>query len=386
MASLTSPGPTAIQSSTKSPESAWMLSVLAKRTYALASNGELVATDEQLPLTREPVEHPDHPAILAADTDTYPIKLRTDIVILGHAYGNGRQRFEANVVVDGTVVKRMLVIGDRVCTASSGGKPVFSPARPVEAIELSYTRAYGGSAPLSSTNWSTTAREQFQSIAAALEREPSALMDYEYPRNPAGCGFLLDPSPAALSALRLPNLEDPLDPLTPERLAIGDPNRWPTMPLPQSTAWVNVDWFPRIAYLGIPPLAPPDARFAEVERGYASPKLVDPKNGASSPFAFSQGASLGLQLPHLRPGTTVTLENMHRATARWKIRLPQSTPKIWVDGRQGKLKETIPVIHTVLIEPDVNRVSVVWRGAASALRPYLPSELEKMPFRVEWAD
>ena len=41
-------------------------------------------------------------------------------------------------------------------------------------------------------------------------------------------------------------------------------------------------------------------------------------------------------------------------------------------------------IHTVLIEPDEARLSVLWRGCAPALRPYMPKELETMPFRVEW--
>jgi hypothetical protein len=38
----------------------------------------------------------------------------------------------------------------------------------------------------------------------------------------------------------------------------------------------------------------------------------------------------------------------------------------------------------VEIEPDEGRMSIVWRGAAPALRQYMPDELAKMPFRVEW--
>ena len=64
--------------------------------------------------------------------------------------------------------------------------------------------------------------------------------------------------------------------------------------------------------------------------------------------------------------------------------LPSGVPRIWVDGRKGTLKETEPVIHTVVIEPDLDRVTILWRGSAPALRPYLPAELAKMPFNVEW--
>jgi hypothetical protein len=48
------------------------------------------------------------------------------------------------------------------------------------------------------------------------------------------------------------------------------------------------------------------------------------------------------------------------------------------------MKSTKPVIHTVEIEPDAMRVSVVWRGAAPALRPYMAEELAKMPMLVSW--
>ena len=65
------------------------------------------------------------------------------------------------------------------------------------------------------------------------------------------------------------------------------------------------------------------------------------------------------------------------------IKLPER-PKIWIDGRKGTLKETEPVIHTVVLEPDLKRVSVVWRGAAKAIRPYMPDELAKMPLKVVW--
>ena len=57
----------------------------------------------------------------------------------------------------------------------------------------------------------------------------------------------------------------------------------------------------------------------------------------------------------------------------------------------GKLNETRPVIHTVLSEPDESRLSLVWRGSAVALRPYIcwmtykacPLELSGEIFRPE---
>ena len=47
------------------------------------------------------------------------------------------------------------------------------------------------------------------------------------------------------------------------------------------------------------------------------------------------------------------------------------------------MNPTEPRLHTVLIEPDLERVTLVWCGSAPALRPYLPDELARMPLRVE---
>jgi hypothetical protein len=75
--------------------------------------------------------------------------------------------------------------------------------------------------------------------------------------------------------------------------------------------------------------------------------------------------------------------SLHPRNARWRFRLPQERPRMWVDGRKGNLIETKPVIHTLVLEPDLDRLTVVWRGCAPALRPYR-EEIAQMPFRVDW--
>jgi hypothetical protein len=99
---------------------------------------------------------------------------------------------------------------------------------------------------------------------------------------------------------------------------------------------------------------------------------------------FTNGASLGLQLPHLQGGEQCMLGGLHPRAAVLKFQLPKERPEIKTDGRNGTMKSTKPVIHTVEIEPDAMRVSVVWRGAAPALRPYMAEELAKMPMLVSW--
>ena len=387
MPTLTSPGPTAHQLSVQGDDSKWMLSVLAKRTYSVGNDGRLIVAAEQVPLTAEPVDDPEQPQILLSDTDLFAFKPRSDLVVLGHTYGVGRRRYEATIAVQGRICKRILVVGDRVCAEGSGGEIFISQPEPVDKIDLSYARAYGGASALPLESFTAAERERVDSLAVAREKSVAELMQYEYPRNPAGCGFLIDPTPGAVAALVLPNLEDPLQPLTAGNLAVRDADRWPVMPLPQSTGWVGLDWFPRLAYLGIPPQSRTfKGPVQEVILGFAPPNILDGANRPSDGFAFTQGASLGLQFPHFRGGETISLDNLHPKQARYTLTLPAERPKMWVDGRKGTLKETEPVIHTVVIEPDLDRVTILWRGAAPALRPYLPAELVKMPFRVEWPD
>jgi hypothetical protein len=373
----------AVQLSAQDEAGRFLLSVLVKRTYTLTPDGRCLPRDEQLPLVGEPEADPDCPELLGRDTDLYPLKPATDVVVKGHAYGQGRRQFEAAVAVNGRG-KRILVLGDRRCDMT-GGQVRFSQPGPVERVPLRYTHAYGGRDAAAEAKHGNPLAEMLARTVNPKECDLSQASPFLYPRNPCGKGYLVEATPAA-DGLELPNLEDPRDRLTPERLAAGDPLDWPRMPLPQATDWVGYEWFPRIAYLRLaPPYRLADGPPAEVARGHCPADLLDDRlMTAADAFRLTCGASLGLQLPHLRGGETVVLENMHPTQPRLAARLPAERPRIWTDGRKGKLNETQPVIHTLVIEPDEGRLSVVWRGAAPALRPYLPQELEKMPFRVAW--
>jgi hypothetical protein len=162
--------------------------------------------------------------------------------------------------------------------------------------------------------------------------------------------------------------------------------RWPLMPMPHSFDWVDPGTFPRLAYMGIvhdhEPLQGP---VAEVARGYALPDVLAEKPvEEKANLRFTNGASLGLQLPHLQGGEQCMLGGLHPRAAIFKFQLPKERPEIKTDGRNGTMKNTLPVIHTVEIEPDDMRLSVVWRGSAPALRPYMAQELAKMPMLVSW--
>lgn len=360
-----------------------ILSVLCKRTYTVTSDGRVSLAPQQLPLVLDLELDPDNPMRLHRDFDLYPMKILTDVVVRGHAYGTGQRSFVATVRVD-TWEKRVAVFGDRRCHLSASGRVVFSPPELVGRVPLRYDRAYGGIDQVAQE----TRGNPYAALGAYLgpSFDASLASPYLYPRNHAGVGYLIEPTRDAVERLVLPNLEDPSDLLSPERLAVGSPGNWPMMPIPHSFDWVDPGIFPRLAYAGIvhdhDPLSVP---VAEVQRGYAPDDLlVEKPVEKQANIRFANGASHGLQLPHLEGAETCILGGVHPKLAVWTFRLPRERPEIKTDGRNGTMNNTKPVMHTVEIEPDEDRLSIVWRGSARALRPYLPDELEKMPLLVRW--
>lgn len=384
MSELTAPSEFCRQMSGSAPDGSTILSVLLKLTYMIDDRGRLEPAPEQRPLVVSVRADEQAPKLLDADTDLYPFKVVTDVVVTGHAYGDGsRPRFDAVVRV-GTASKSIAVVGDRRCALSREGRVLISDPGPVEVVPLRYDRAYGGRDTVASAKYGNPYDELRKYLGEPLKQLDLNL--YDYPRNPAGCGFVVEATRDGLEPLRLPNFEDPQDLLTPDRFAAGRIGGWPQMPLPQGLAWVDPSWFPRIAYFGMLPKHDPVASpIAEVQLGFAPADVLDDKPfDEKFSFRCANGASLGLQFPHLSGDEQIELENLHPMKRLLKFRLPGARPKLWTDGRKGKLNETGAVVHTVLIEPDMDRVSIVWRGAAQALRPYMDEELATMPLRAEF--
>jgi hypothetical protein len=261
---------------------------------------------------------------------------------------------------------------------------IFSEPARIDKVPLRYDRAYGGI--------DEVARARMPNPLEALNKylDPSIDLSlsspFAYPRNFAGVGYLVEATVAGIERLVLPNLEDPADRLTPDRLVVGAPGRWPLMPIPQAFDWTDPGTFPRMTYMGIVHDHDPFAGVvAEASRGYAPRDVMETKpleQKASDRWA--NGASLGLQLPHLGGGEELLLGGVHPRHQIWRFRLPSARPQVFTDGRNGKLNRTAPVIHTVDIEPDESRVSIVWRGSAPALRRYGQDELARMPFQIRW--
>ncbi len=377
-------GPLAIQVSGRAPDGGYLLSVLAKRSYRWIE-GTWLVDEEQTPLTVEPLPDPDHPELMLCDTDLHPFKCRTDLIIKGSAQGRGRTMFQVMVAV-GNRACFIDVTGDRQLERSPQGRLRFTPPQPIESVPLSFAHAYGGldvAAEQKYGNPYLELHEEFRGDGIDL----NAASPFRYPRNPAGRGYLVEWNDDQDPPLALPNLEDPEDRLTAERIVAGDIDAWSTMPVPVATEWFDYGYFPRNALFGFVPMFDPELPLPrEIALGGLPPELWNPDFVATpaSLFAGVNGAPLPLQFPLLSGEARIELREIHPTDESWVFRLPDDRPVLRTDGRGGKLKETDPVIHTVLLEPDQDRMTVLWRGSAPALRPYLPEELERMPFEAIW--
>ena len=324
-----------------------IFSALVKRTYRIVPNKNAVR-EAQPPKLVETDQYFDEgdPQVnsIRFETDLVPFKIATDIVVVGKAYAPGARptsTMKVSVYL-GAYRKELLIVGDRRCEFRPGRPPVWSDPLPFAEMEIRYERAYGGSD----------------------ERSLSG-MPFSYPRNPIGRGFFVSYIKENVDGLSLPNIEDPADPLTAERLITGDVTRWNRQPLPQGLGWFHRAWYPRCSFLAaMPAFVPPGEVMREEELGVVPKGQADLAAAFRLPsrdFKFWNGASLGLVVPFLEGNEPVRLINLTPA-GKLDFYLPGEVPSITLDIGMGE-KELRPFLHSVTIRPDDSQLDLVWRAA-----------------------
>ena len=88
-----------------------------------------------------------------------------------------------------------------------------------------------------------------------------------YPRNGAGRGYALDIDRERLAGAAAPNLEDPTDAVTAERLLSATTDDWLDRPVAACYAPIDAFTFPRAAFLIPPAFDPPKRPVHEVGAG-----------------------------------------------------------------------------------------------------------------------
>jgi hypothetical protein len=254
-------------------------------------------------------------------------------VLIGKAYPSvGRQ---PTVDVSLEVVhlrKTVRVFGDRVWTRAFGW--VMSHPLPFEEMPLTYERAFGG--------WDRTHADPAQHGADE--------------RNPVGTGFAAANRPERLEGLRLPNLEDP-------NHVIKD---WRTRPPIAGFGFIGWGWLPRRGLAGTY-----DAAWSK-QRAPLLPNDFDDRyfNGAPTDLVAT---------PHLRGGETVRIRGASRKGVL-NFALPAPNIEVVLSVRR-EIVTANPVLDTVIIEPDEERVVVSFRATVACPRRLIHVEAASVKLR-----
>jgi hypothetical protein len=240
----------------------------------------------------------------------------TDVLLFGHAYGpRGKSAMLVEVSLNvGPIRKRVAVFGDRRWSGTV--LPKIVGPEPFSKISLVWERAYGGTETLPGTPSRVDADD----------------------RNPVGVGFRSRRSSARIDGTRLPNLENP------DQL-IGSPS---DQPAPAGFGAVSPHWKPRVSFAGTY-----DAQWQESRAPYL-PLDFDER--------FLQTAPADQQVPgYLKGGEPVEIAG---ASQSGILRFTIPERRIDVHFHLHSSDETRPAnLDSVVILPDENRLTLVWRAA-----------------------
>lgn len=342
-----SPRETFIVLPAKADDGSPIFSVLVKRTYDVKPDLGCVRAEWTNPLVNVDIYYdggdPENSTV-QYETDLAPYKVATDVVVIGKAYApGGMPATQMDVAIEVAGRKKVIrIIGDRRCRYRANSDPVFTDPAPFTEMEVRYERAYGG-----------------------YDTKSNPQLPFYYPRNHLGRGIAIKNTRDVVDGLELPNLEDPQDLLTPERVVLGERDHWNRQPLPQGFGWFQRTWYPRCSFVGA---VPGDVNLDEpmreellglVPKGQVA--LARQFKLPSFDARFNSGASLGLALPFLKGGESVRLLNI-TPEGQLNFSLPVETPRIMLDIGLGE-NELKPVLHTVCIRLTERQLDVVWRGA-----------------------
>lgn len=250
------------------------------------------------------------------EVDFAPCKRRCDILLNGHAYapdGRPAERLTVGLRI-GAWAKSFAVVGDRAWFMS-GGARATSPT-PFTTMPISYDYAFGGTD----------------------QRHPDSARHHACMTNPSGRGFHKHLVSEWLEGSPLPNTEE-----------IGVETRHPEGPYrPMSFGALGRHWEPRSRYAGTY-----DEQWLE---------RVSPFLPADFDEQYYQAAPLDQQLPLPLGEQQVSLLHLTPDTHR-EFTLPHFDAPIHIFPRRGEREDLKACLDTVLIEPDLERVTMTWRVA-----------------------
>lgn len=346
-------------------------SLLVKRTYDIVPGAACVRAKEDRKLNPADKHWADPlSSSVRFESDHVPYKLQTDVAFDGKAHSPGGVPVQSltcalTVIAGGVPVgasigggatggsvpggkgpaakqyrKEILVLGDRICRSVDGGRIAASAPAPFASMELRAENAYGG---------------------VDVWTDPK--MPMAYPRNPLGKGFVVKHNPKSLFDLPLPNIEDPKDRISAERLCIQEMKFWEKQPVPTGLGWMSKTAPPRSSLAGVMP----GDEALEKELREANAALLDKKNRElylahplpRMDFRYFNGAYLSV--PYLSGGEIIRMENLSPEGVL-EFMLPNDAPKAHIDMGLGP-QDPPAILHTVQIRGEDRQIDLVWRAS-----------------------
>lgn len=285
------------------------LYVIVRATFNIGSKWTLV--DKQTPPVEKDLywDEPDNSSIKTA-SDYHIDKLATDIIVNGHAHApEGKQATALDVAVKvGNTAKTVRVFGDREWRNGN----ITSP-KPFTCMPLMYENAFGG-------------KYQSESNSSAYEQ------------NPVGKGFSGGRTTVEMNGVSLPNIENPTCLI----------NRPEDIPATAAFAAISPAWLPRSNYAGT---------YDDVWKTGRAPYLPLDFNKR-----FLNSAHPDLIYPDfLLGGEPVQIKNMHpEGNLNFNLPLINLNSTVDLQRRTETLKFNM---ETLVIEPDVMQLAMVWKAA-----------------------
>jgi hypothetical protein len=357
----------------RSPQEPAFAFALVKLTYEIKGAAAVLAQPEPLLYDLWSDEKPE--PRFPPGSDYWLDKRSTDVVIRGSAFAPaGRPTPSMFVSAQiGRMAKRIAVFGRRLVEWSHG-QPRPSRPEPFTEMPLLYQNAYGGldnRVPIPAH----LQDDYMRTVALGMQFDHPGL----YPRNPVGKGYLVLPDP--IDEVELPNLEDPADLLTAERLIARKPELWHRQPLPWCFDWTVGLTFPRYLFMGIDAWFPPpdDSALPEAQRGFIPAglrrKLEKDRDLAAG---YLQEASLGMVMSTLLAGQPIVLTGMHPEEPSIAFTVPPA-PSIEIEV-EGERIATPPLLTNMVILPDEKKFTVVYCSKTKGLRRvFIPGIHKNIP-------
>jgi hypothetical protein len=373
------------------PDEDYYLALIVKRTYQILPNGTCKKLDikEQEPVYEdsEVYEQVEAPLVSPTrqDNDCFAFKQATDVIVQGSAYAYKNACTSMVVTVKFRDIERQIrVFGDRCCDWNYDKRLRFTDPEPFERMPLRYDRAYGGQDKVALKRYGDPVVETMGSVRPEWNLEANS--PYHYLRNPSGMGYIVQLDKESTENLQVPNLEFLFDPVTPERIAVSEPDKWMNGPLPACFDWCDQSWFPRIAYLGVLPSFPVEQKPLEIAQGWSEPDLLSSASILDLNFRpeFLQGASAGLAVKGVRPNEMFFFENLFPQFPEVTVQLPGEIPEVSITPKWKDERSMESHLNTIVFRPDDWKVILTWSCRAKVHRPYTPDELRKTPFKLFW--